>query len=90
MTEEQNIKKLTLGKTAEEALEVLNEVLKKDSDNAALLIERGKLFWRLNRRGDALSDYEKAAQIAPESPASLLLEHSYSIMSFFNPDILNP
>ena len=41
-------------------------------------------------RGEAMSAYEKADKIDPEGPARLLIEHSNSIMDFFNPDLLNP
>ena len=37
-----------------------------------------------------MSDYERAAAVAPDGPARLLIEHSNAIMDFFNPDLLNP
>jgi len=68
----------------------LNERLSAEPCNAELLVERGKLFWKLGRRGDAISDYQRAAAIDPDGPGKLLAEHSDSIMNFFNPDLLNP
>lgn len=86
----QNIKNTEGGKVPEETLEMLNSLLDKDPENAALLVERGKIYWKMNRRGEAMSDYQHAARIDPEGPAALLAEHSSDIMDFFNPDLLNP
>ena len=44
----------------------------------------------MGRRGEAMSDYTRAAKLDPDGPATLLIEHSNSIMDFFNPDLLNP
>lgn len=90
MTERQNIKDIIEGKTTGEALAALEKHLETDSSNATLLVEKGKLLWKLNRRGEAMSAYEAAALIDPDGPARLLIEHSNSIMDFFNPDLLNP
>lgn len=60
------------------------------SEYGALLAEKGKLLWRMDRRGEAMSAYEQGAQLDPDGPAALLLAHSRSIMDFFNPDLLNP
>ena len=76
--------------TPDKRLLTLDEALRHTPDDAALLVERGKLLWRMNRRGEAISDYEKAAAIDPDGPARLLLEHTNDIMDFFNPDLLNP
>lgn len=57
---------------------------------AALLLEKGKLLWRLDRTAEAISTYEHSAALDPEGPAQLLLDHSRAIMDFFNPDLLNP
>ena len=86
MTEAQNIETLTAGKSPAEALAAIDNALK----NAPLLIAKGKLLWRLDRRGEAMSAYEQAARLDPDGPAGLLIEHSNSIMDFFNPDLLNP
>lgn len=89
MTEAQNIKELTAGKHPAEALAIIENLLAK-ATSSPLLIEKGKLLWRLDRRGEAMSVYEQAARIDPDGTASLLIEHSNSIMDFFNPDLLNP
>lgn len=86
----QRIKALTAEKTPQQALEVLNELLADTPDDPELLIARGKLLWSLGRRGESMSDYERAAAVDPDGPARLLIEHSNAIMDFFNPDLLNP
>ena len=92
MTEAQNIdiSALIEGKSADQALAIVESLLTTQPENASLLVEKGKLLWRLNRKGEAMSAYEAAALIDPDGPAKLLLEHSNSIMDFFNPDLLNP
>lgn len=86
----QNIKTAIEGKVLPEALETLNELLAAAPEDANVLVARGKLLWSMGRRGEAMSDYTLAAKYDPEGPATLLIEHSNSIMDFFNPDLLNP
>lgn len=86
----QNINASIEGKVPEEALETLGSMIAGNPDDPAPLIARGKLLWSLGRRGEAMTDYSAAARIDPDGPARLLLEHSSSIMDFFNPDLLNP
>ena len=81
----QSIKQLIAEKSPEEALEALSALIADNPGDASLLVERGKLYWRLDRCGESISDYERAA-----GPAALLLEHTRAIMDFFNPDLLNP
>lgn len=91
MTEEQNIN--PSHPTPPDAAARLAEVEKAllaGPASAELLVEKGKLLWRMGKRGEAMSAYEAAAAIDPDGPARLLIEHSNSIMDFFNPDLLNP
>ncbi len=73
-----------------EELATLDASIAADGNNASFYIERGKLLWKLGRRGDAISDYRQAAALDPDGPGRLLAEHSDAIMEFFNPDLLNP
>ena len=61
-----------------------------DKARAELYFERGKLHWREGDRAAATSDYLKAAELDPESPAVQALDHARDIEAFFNPDLLNP
>ena len=105
MTEQQNINAIIAAKTPQEATSLLDDTLTAHPDDAAgilrsltglatqqpsLMIEIGKRFWKLGLRGEAMSAYETAAKVDPDGPAGLLIEHSNSIMDFFNPDLLNP
>ena len=105
MTEQQNINAIIAAKTPQEATSLLDDTLTAHPDDAAgilrsltglatqqpsLMIEIGKRFWKLGLRGEAMSAYDTAAKVDPDGPAGLLIEHSNSIMDFFNPDLLNP
>lgn len=89
----QNIKQTIAGKEIAEqllAIDSLFDTALTDVERSLLWAERGKLLWKSGRRGEAMSAYEKGAQLDPDGPASMLLAHSHQIMEFFNPDLLNP
>lgn len=90
MAEEKNLGKISGLDAAEKVLADIDRRLAQNPADAALLVERGKLLWGLDRRGEAISAYEQAAAIDPQGPAAPLLEHTRAIMDFFNPDLLNP
>lgn len=73
-----------------EALDLLNKSLAHTPDSAESLFNRGRVYWRLGRRSDAITDYEAAVAIDPSSPAAIALDQARSIMDFFNPDLYNP
>lgn len=74
----------------DEALMALNQAMQCEQDSEVLHLMRGKVLWKLGRKGAAISDYECAVAINPDSPAAHLLEHARAIMDFFNPDQFNP
>lgn len=93
MTIPQNIKQIIAENQPEEALRKLDEMLGASpsaTKRSLLLAEKGKLLWRLGRRGEAISAYEEGAQLDAGGPCATLLEMSGSIMDFFNKDLLNP
>ena len=105
MTEHQNIIEIIEAHNPEQAVERLHKAVEGEPaaapqllkavaahprSSAPLLVEAGKQLWKRGMRGEAMSAYEKADKIDPEGPARLLIEHSNSIMDFFNPDLLNP
>lgn len=57
---------------------------------ADIYFRRGKLYWRLNQRGNATSDYVKASELDPDSAAVKALENARDVEAFFNPDLYNP
>ncbi len=74
----------------DQALEMLNKSLANNPADAEALFARGRVYWRLGKRGDAISDYEAAVAADPASPAAVALEQARQVMDFFNPDIYNP
>lgn len=93
MVTPQNIKQIIVENKPDEALRKLDELLASTTsleERGAILAEKGKILWRLDRRGEAISAYEEGTQIDPSGPCAPLLEMSGQIMSFFNKDLLNP
>lgn len=74
----------------DEAINALNDLLERNPENDEALTLRGQVHWSLNHRRDAINDYLAALKINPESRAKLLLEYAYSILNFYNKDLLNP
>lgn len=74
----------------EKQIAALAAQIESDAANADLYYRRGRLYWKLDRRGEAISDYERAVALDPQSPAAAALEMSRGIMDYFNPDMLNP
>ena len=52
--------------------------------------ERGRRFWQQGERGKAISEYNAAVALDPESPAATALQMANDIMDFFDPNQLNP
>ncbi len=68
----------------------LNDAIEDHPDVARLYYERGRLYWKCGRRGEAISDYEHAASLDPDSPAATALAQARDIMDFYNTDLYNP
>lgn len=73
-----------------EALERLDHAIERKPLTAALWYERGRLYWRLGNKANAISDYEEALFLDPESPARHALQLAREVMDFYNTDMLNP
>ena len=61
-----------------------------DKTMASHYYERGLLHWRLGKRGDAMSDYNRAVDLDPTSPAVQALSMAQDIMDYYNTDLYNP
>lgn len=64
-----------------------------ENDNkrlAAEAFERGKRLWAEDRHGEAMSCYNEAIALDPESPARVALEMATRIMDFRDVQQLNP
>ncbi len=90
MNDRAEINKLIDDGHYEEAISRLDLAIEQDVDDAELWYERGRVYWRLGRKGDAISDYEEAVFLDPESPAKHALQLARDVMDFYNPDLLNP
>lgn len=85
-----NIKQLIAENRLTEALEALDAVVASNPGDDEALFARGKLNWRLDRRSEAVTDFEHALAINPESPAATALKMARDVFDYFNPDLLNP
>lgn len=74
----------------ENSIKELTKKIESNPDDAVALFERGKLFWRLGRRSAAMTDYNAAIAIDPNSPAATALEQAQAIDDFYNHDLYNP
>lgn len=86
----QNIKRLIDNNSLDAAMRSLNEyVAAEPSDDEAFFV-RGKLKWRLQDYAAAVTDFEQAVALNPESRARHALELARDVFDFYNPDLLNP
>lgn len=90
MQSEQIIKDLISEGRYDEAVSALDRNIEENATNALWWYLRGKTYWRMQRRADAISDYEEAVHLDPQSPAAHALEMARDVMNFYNPDLLNP
>ena len=87
---ELNMEKTNIPDDAAAKLRSLDERLAAESGDEEALIERGRLYWALGRRGDAIGDYLAAQRINPSGRATQLLKATYDILDFYNKDLYNP
>ena len=83
--EKENITEETAAK-----LRILDTRIEADGHDEEALIERGRLYWALGRRGEAIGDYLAAQRINPSGKATQLLKATYEILDFYNKDLYNP
>lgn len=61
-----------------------------DSGDEEALIARGRLYWALGRRSEAIGDYLAAQKLNPSGKAPQILKATYEILDFYNKDLYNP
>ena len=71
-------------------LQSLSELLKENAEDESVLIERGRLYWSLGRRSEAINDYLAAQKLNPDVNAKELLKATYEILNFYHKDLYNP
>ncbi len=84
------MEKINVSDDALSRLHQLSEHLAKESEDEESLIERGRLYWALGKRSDAINDYLAAQRINPDGKATQLLKATYDILDFYNKDLYNP
>ena len=75
---------------ASEAILSLTQYISFHPDDDEALTIRGLRYWSLNKRKEAINDYLAAIKINPESRAKMALRFAYSILDYYNKDLLNP
>lgn len=71
-------------------LKILSEHLNRHPDDEDALIERGRLYWSIDKRSEAINDYLAAERLNPDGKATQLLKATYDILNFYNKDLYNP
>lgn len=61
-----------------------------DGSDEEALIERGRLYWALGGRSEAICDYLAAQRLNPSGKAAQLLKATYAILDYYNKDLYNP
>lgn len=88
--EQQELRELTRGLTADEAIARLTEYIAEHPESDEALTMRGMRYWGLSRRADAINDYLAAIRFNPESRAVQALKATNEILDFYNKDLFNP
>ena len=88
--EQQELRELTRGLTADEAIARLTEYIAEHPESDEALTMRGMRYWGLSRRADAIKDYLAAIRLNPESRAVQALKATNEILDFYNKDLFNP
>lgn len=88
--DKQMIAGLILEHNWEKTLEALTDNIAQEPHNDHWCLMRGQVYWRLGEKAKAITDYEHAVQINPESPAKTALELARKVMNYYNPDLMNP
>ena len=86
----QKIEELINENRLNDALLLLNNEITQSQNNDKLYFTRGKLHLRLGNKSQAITDYEHAVDINPDSPARIALDNARDVIAFFNPDLYNP
>lgn len=87
---EQEIRQLLDENRTEEAIAALNVLIAEDAANDVYYYLRGNAYRKHNRWREALSDYCKAMDINPDSPAADAYRAAQEILAFYHKDLYNP
>lgn len=90
MTSLPNIQQLIDENRFDDALSEINSYIYENSADDEAYFIRGKLSWRLQKYAAAVTDFETAVSINPDSGAQHALELARDVFDYYNPDLLNP
>lgn len=86
----QEIKQLVDENRTEEAIKALDAMIVQNPTCAECYFLRGNAYRKHNDWKMALSDYCKAMELDPESPAKAAYNATIEILDFYNKDLYNP
>ena len=84
------IKELIDTNATAEAIARLDEMISADVENDFLYFLRGNAYRKHNDWKHAISDYCKAAELNPDSPAVAARNVANRILDYYNKDLYNP
>lgn len=90
MSVSETIKQLMSDSAYDEAMNMLNGLLKEQPANDEAYYLRGLLFNHLGKWGEAMGDLNMAISLNPNSPAVTLRQMLHEIVEFRYNDLLNP
>ncbi|MDE6535526.1 MAG: tetratricopeptide repeat protein [Muribaculaceae bacterium] len=74
-----------MDKEIEQEIQALSAQIILEPENALALYRRGSLYWKLERRAEAITDFNASANLDPEGPGAAAAAHAQAILDFFNP-----
>lgn len=83
------IKRLIYDDKAEEALPLLDEIIKNNPSSDEAFYLRGNAYRKLDNIKQAIHDYLCALELNPDSPAKEAHAMLVKIMNFYNKDMYN-
>ena len=69
--------------------EALTKIAELPVDEGTLYM-KGKILWKQGHRTEAITAYNEAVALNPDSPAAIALTQARQIMNFYNKDLYNP
>ncbi|MCH5239151.1 MAG: tetratricopeptide repeat protein [Muribaculaceae bacterium] len=78
------------GLPTQDAIKALDEFIERFPTSEDAYLMRGKKYWSLGKRKEAINDYLAALNINPEGKGKVLLNYAESILNYYSKDLLNP
>ncbi len=88
--EQQTLRELVGGLTADEAVAKLSEYIDAHPESDEALTMRGMRYWGQSKRSEAINDYLAAIRLNPQSRAVQALKAANEILDYYNKDLYNP